>query len=84
MAEDWQSKGACRGMDPNIFVTERGQPTAPAKRVCAQCSVRQECDDYATANYLQGVWGGRVHKVQRPREVAVVVTLDDSRPRKSG
>lgn len=66
-----------------MFILERGTPSAPAKRVCAQCPVQEPCDDFATANNENGVWGGRVHKLNlRVKEVAVVVSIEDTRPRK--
>lgn len=62
----WQEQGACRQADPTLFFhpqNERGLARArrdkSAKAVCASCSVRIECADYAIrAREPYGVWGG--------------------------
>jgi len=62
----WQEHGACRSVDPTWFFhpqNERGLPRLrrdrQAKAVCASCSVRLECADYAIrAREPYGVWGG--------------------------
>jgi WhiB family transcriptional regulator, redox-sensing transcriptional regulator len=63
---NWQEQGACRRADPTMFFhpqNERGssrvQRELRAKRVCAVCTVRLECADYALrAREPYGVWGG--------------------------
>lgn len=63
---DWFDRAACRGLDPDLFFPERGQPTRPAKRVCERCPVRVECLDYAQANFEKfGVWGGLSERARR-------------------
>lgn len=62
----WQERGACREADPTLFFhpqNERGlartRRDKAAKAVCATCSVRIECADYAIrAREPYGVWGG--------------------------
>lgn len=62
----WQEEGACREADPSVFFhpqNERGlsriRRDRAAKAVCAGCSVRIECADYAIrAREPYGVWGG--------------------------
>jgi WhiB family redox-sensing transcriptional regulator len=62
----WQEHAACRGVDPQLFFhpqNERGaarrRRDQAAKSVCAQCSVRAECADYALrAHEPYGIWGG--------------------------
>lgn len=58
----WVPRANCRGMDPALFVLERGAGTDDvdnAKAVCAGCVVRSECLEYAIANReTQGIWGG--------------------------
>jgi WhiB family redox-sensing transcriptional regulator len=55
----WQKDAACREHpDVNFFPT-RGEPTAPAKAVCAGCAVRVECLRCALGDEtLSGMWGG--------------------------
>jgi WhiB family redox-sensing transcriptional regulator len=63
---DWQERGACREADTDLFFhpqNERGlarlRRDRAAKAVCARCSVRIECADYAIrAREPYGVWGG--------------------------
>lgn len=63
---DWSEQGACRDADPNLFFhpqNERGAARImrdrAAKAICAGCSVRTLCADYAVrAREPYGVWGG--------------------------
>jgi WhiB family transcriptional regulator, redox-sensing transcriptional regulator len=51
----------CREHPEVKFHPGRGEPTTPAKAVCARCAVRAECLDYALsrpADQCLGVWGG--------------------------
>jgi WhiB family redox-sensing transcriptional regulator len=70
---DWRHDGACRGMNPDLFFPERGDPTMPAKAVCSQCPVRAEClRDALGQRERFGVWGGlseRERRVLRGRMV---------------
>ena len=62
----WQDSAACVGTEVSLFFHpshERGSTRVTrdraAKRVCAVCSVRGECADYAIrAREPFGVWGG--------------------------
>lgn len=66
-----------------MFILERGTPSAPAKKVCATCTVTVHCDTYATQHHENGVWGGRVHKVNlRVKDISSPV-IEDMRPRSS-
>lgn len=63
---EWQGQAACRGVDPGIFFTERGQSTAPAKLVCQSCPVREECLDFALENGEKfGIFGGKSERERR-------------------
>ena len=58
----WKSEGACNGSDPSIFFPEKQQDSNDkiAKAICANCTVNQECLDYALEKKEQhGVWGGK-------------------------
>ncbi len=62
----WQNDAACRGSDPAMFFTERGEETKPAKAVCADCLVRAQCLDYALDHdERHGVWGGLSERERR-------------------
>jgi WhiB family redox-sensing transcriptional regulator len=55
----WQRYGACRGEDSEAFIPSRGGTLAVARQMCARCTVRQECFDFALADVdLVGMWGG--------------------------
>lgn len=63
---DWQLRGRCRTVDPEIFFHpegERGVTRAArdnaAKAVCAVCPVLRQCAEHALAvREPYGVWGG--------------------------
>lgn len=59
-------QAACRGMDPNVFHTERGESTKEAKAICGRCPIRQECLEFALENYESfGIWGGLSERERR-------------------
>lgn len=58
--------GSCRGTDPELFFPDRGESLAPAKAICAECIVADECLEYALANGERfGVWGGTSERERR-------------------
>ena len=58
--------GACRGSDPDVFFPDRGESLEPAKRICAECVVRDECLEHALASGERfGVWGGTSERERR-------------------
>lgn len=62
----WQEQAACRGMDPELWFSERGESTSEAKEVCRCCPVRRECSEFALANGERfGVWGGLSERQRR-------------------
>lgn len=67
----WQAAANCRGVDPELFFPQRGESTREAKQVCAGCTVRADCLDYAIANGEKfGIWGGRSERERRRIRVA--------------
>lgn len=76
---DWQLKAACRGPQAAVFfpppVTERKDEKLErenrAKAICGQCSVNDECLDYALQIREQhGIWGGLNEAERRQRMLA--------------
>ena len=69
MTEDWKLRAACRGSDPDLFFPLKGDHrcVAPALTICARCTVKQECLDYANSRPIEkfGIWGGQVEKQRR-------------------
>ncbi|HSP04945.1 MAG TPA: WhiB family transcriptional regulator [Acidimicrobiales bacterium] len=58
--------GACRGADPDLFFPDRGESLEPAKRICSECVVRDECLEHALASGERfGVWGGTSERERR-------------------
>ena len=62
----WRSKGACQGLDAEIFYPENEDHAEFALSVCEQCAVRIACLDYALdTREQQGVWGGATARDRR-------------------
>ena len=66
-ATKWQSFGACRDADVDVFFPpshfehkpEREARESRAKAICMTCTVRAECLDWAlSVREPHGVWGG--------------------------
>ncbi len=79
MANDmWQLKAACRGPQSAVFFPpahferkdEKESREAQAKSICATCSVRQPCLDYALRiREPHGIWGG-LNELERKQLLA--------------
>ncbi len=63
----WQAKAACRGPQAVVFFPpshferkdEKAEREERAKAICATCTVRSECLDYALRiREPHGIWGG--------------------------
>lgn len=69
--DEWRDHALCRDTDPDLFfpVGTTGQALVTidqAKAVCSQCTVTQECLDYALeTNQDSGVWGGLSEEERR-------------------
>ena len=68
---DWREHASCRHTDPELFfpVGNTGaalQHIAQAKAVCATCSVKEPCLQFALeTNQDSGVWGGTSEEERR-------------------
>jgi WhiB family transcriptional regulator, redox-sensing transcriptional regulator len=63
---EWMEVGKCRNMDPAIFFPSDGTGVQSAQRICADCSVKEACLEYALANRVDhGVWGGTSERERR-------------------
>ena len=61
----WQERAACRGMGPQLFYPEKGNPADAweAKELCRTCPVRPDCLEYALdTGDRHGIWGGTTEK----------------------
>lgn len=62
----WRKRGACRGLDPEIFYPAAEEEADEAKRICAACVVRDQCLEFAlSSREADGVWGGATEKERR-------------------
>lgn len=62
----WQKEAKCLQAEPDTFFPEKGGSTREAKRICAQCTVRAECLEYALENDERfGIWGGLSERERR-------------------
>lgn len=62
----WQLEARCAQTDPDAFFPDRGRSAQDAKRVCADCAVREECLDWAIEhNERFGIWGGMSQQERR-------------------
>lgn len=79
----WRAKAACKGLDTNIFFPTRtlsgngGVPSSvaisKARLICAGCTVRKECLDFALTNSINfGMFGGVPPRDRRPAKIKVV------------
>jgi WhiB family redox-sensing transcriptional regulator len=66
MEGDWMRDAVCRGMDPNLFMPERGDywTMQAAKAVCAGCPVKEPCLELGMYEKF-GIWGGMTEKDRR-------------------
>ncbi len=63
---EWMAFAACWGEPSAVFFPDQGSMGEAAKALCAGCSVRIECLDYAMANEdLEGIWGGTSSRERR-------------------
>jgi len=63
----WRYRAACRGADLEVFFPGRGESADPARRICAECPVREPCLDYALSHSIvHGIWGGLSERDRRP------------------
>lgn len=73
---DWMDDASCKGMT-EMFFPEKGDADGTveaAKAVCATCSVKDECLEFAVDNsFAYGIWGGmsarqrKTYKAQQRR-----------------
>lgn len=76
MTADWRLDAACIEVGPDLFFPEAGGIAADAKRVCAGCTVRVPCLEFALAHRIpDGVFGGlsdgERRRVRRQRRLSV-------------
>ena len=64
----WMNKANCKGRSEYFFASYSERPQARARRVekakkiCAECAVREQCKEYGRQNTEIGVWGGETEE----------------------
>ena len=72
-AARWRERAACRGVELDVFYPERGETAEPARQICAACTVRRPCLEYALSNRIaSGIWGGLSERERRPLQSRLV------------
>lgn len=66
----WWLDAECRGLTTaqrdDIFFPRRGELTAPAKRICRECSVIDDCLEWAmSVPEKHGIWAGLSERERR-------------------
>jgi len=65
---DWYKRGACIGVDPDIFFPSRGSSSTVvpiAKKICASCEVKTLCLAEGTITSDGGIWGGECERSRK-------------------
>ena len=63
---DWLASGKCRDLPVETFFPSDGAGVEAARRICANCPVKNLCLEYALVNRIaQGVWGGTSERQRR-------------------
>ena len=66
MNASWRKRGACVGLDPDVFYPPSDEEAEEAKKICAVCVVRELCLEFAlSTREAEGVWGGTTGRERR-------------------
>ena len=66
METEWMQRGLCREIPPTVFFPSDGVGVEAARRICAECPVKESCLEYAlTYRIDHGVWGGCSERERR-------------------
>jgi WhiB family redox-sensing transcriptional regulator len=66
MGTEWMRLGLCRDQSPSKFFPSDGVGVEIARRICADCPVKEPCLEYALEYRVDhGVWGGCSERERR-------------------
>ena len=66
METEWMQRGLCREIPPAVFFPSDGVGVEAARRICANCPVKEPCLEYALEFRIDhGVWGGSSERERR-------------------
>ena len=62
----WMAEGNCANEKPTVFFPSDGVGVEVARRICATCTVKEPCLEYALEQRIDhGVWGGCSERERR-------------------
>lgn len=62
----WMLDARCREHPPEVFFPSDGVGVERARRICADCPVKDSCLEYALVHRIDhGVWGGASERERR-------------------
>jgi WhiB family redox-sensing transcriptional regulator len=66
MDTNWMASGLCADQPPEKFFPSDGVGVDVARRICAECPVKEPCLEHALRNRIDhGVWGGCSERERR-------------------
>ena len=66
MDTTWMALGYCNDKPPSLFFPSDGVGVEVARKICADCPVKEPCLEYALAERIDhGVWGGTSERQRR-------------------
>jgi WhiB family redox-sensing transcriptional regulator len=66
MDTNWMATGLCASQPPETFFPSDGVGVDVARRICADCPVKEPCLEHALRNRIDhGVWGGCSERERR-------------------
>jgi len=66
MDTEWMARGLCTNVPPSRFFPSDGAGVELARKVCADCPVREACLEHALEQRIDhGVWGGCSERERR-------------------
>jgi WhiB family transcriptional regulator, redox-sensing transcriptional regulator len=63
----WRTRAACAGVDPDVFLPDRGESLEEPRSYCCRCEVRAACLEAAfdLGQRAIGIWGGTSARERR-------------------
>lgn len=59
-------RAECRGLDPEMWFSTDPEVREFARLICADCPIREMCEQYGIATRQTGIWGGSILERGRP------------------
>ena len=66
MDTEWMARGLCTSVPPSRFFPSDGAGVELARKICADCPVKEPCLEHALEHRIDhGVWGGCSERERR-------------------